>query len=114
MPFNNIEKQRIKKIVGRFCEELIPDHLRNQIKLFYEVRGFEVKIIESRLSFVNSHEWTESPIARLKYNPETLDWEMYWRRSSGKWMKYPGLEPTNHLQSLVYEIVQDPHRVFWG
>jgi len=80
----------------------------------YEVRGLEVKIIESRLSSVNSHECADSPIARLKYDPEILGWERYWSRSSGRWMKYPGLEPRNHLQSLVYEIVQDPHRVFWG
>jgi hypothetical protein len=39
MAFNDIELQRIKKIVGGFCEEKIPDHLRSQIKLFYEVRG---------------------------------------------------------------------------
>ena len=39
MPFNDIELQRINKIVGGFCEEKIPDHLRSQIKVCYEIRG---------------------------------------------------------------------------
>ena len=41
MGFNDIELQRIKKIVGGFCEEKIPDNLRSQIKVFYEVRGYK-------------------------------------------------------------------------
>jgi hypothetical protein len=74
MPFNDIELQRINKIVGGFCEEKIPDHLRSQIKVFYEVWGYAVKIIESRPDFMRNYEWTESSIARLKYDPDTLEW----------------------------------------
>jgi hypothetical protein len=69
MTFNDIELQRIKKIVGGFCEERIPDHLRSQIRVFYEVRGYDVNIIESRPDFMKNYEWTETPIARLKYEP---------------------------------------------
>jgi len=39
MSFNDIELKRINKIVGGFCEEKIPDHLRSQIKVCYEIRG---------------------------------------------------------------------------
>jgi hypothetical protein len=112
--FNDIELQRIKKIVGGFCEEKIPDHLRNQIKVYHEVRGYAVKIIESRPDFMRNYEWTESSIARLKYDPDTLEWQLYWMRASGKWQKYAEFKPTNNLQSLVDEIAHDPHRVFWG
>jgi hypothetical protein len=72
MAFNDIELQRIKKIVGGFCEERIPDHLRSQIRVFYEVRGYDVNIIESRPDFMKNYEWTETPIARLKYEPATF------------------------------------------
>ena len=72
MSFNDIELQRIKKVVGGFCEEKIPDHLRSQIKVFYVVRGYDVKIIETRPDFMRNYEWTESPIARLKYDPDIL------------------------------------------
>ena len=55
MPFNALEKARIDRIVGGFCEGRISMHLRNQIKIFYKVRGYEVKIIESRPTMTNSH-----------------------------------------------------------
>ena len=66
MGFSEIEKQRVKKIVGEYCDRKIPEHLRNQIKLFYKIRGYDVKIIESRPHFIHKNEWTEHPIARLK------------------------------------------------
>jgi hypothetical protein len=114
MPFNDIELQRIKKLVGGFCEQQTPDHLRNQIKVYYEVRGYDVKIIETRPHYIKSNEWTETPIARLKYDPDTLEWQLYWMRATGKWEKYAGLKPTKNLQLLVDEIAHDPHRAFWG
>ena len=114
MPFNDIELQRIKKIVGGFCREKIPDHLRSQIKVFYEIRGYNVKIIESRPDFMRNYEWTETQIARLKYDPNTHRWQLYWMRASGRWQRYAELKPTNRLQSLIDEIEKDPYCVFWG
>ena len=95
MTFNDIELQRIKKIVGGFCEERIPDHLRSQIKVFYEVRGYDVKIIESRPDFMRNYEWTETPIARLKYEPATFGVATVLDGASGKWEKYLKFKPTN-------------------
>jgi len=114
MPFNDIELQRIKKIVGGFCEEKIPDHHRSQIKVFYEVRGYDVKIIESRPDFMRNYEWTETQIARLKYYPDAFVWQLYWMRASGKWQKYDEFKPTNNLQLVIEEIEKDPCCVFWG
>ena len=114
MPFNDIELQRIKQIVGGFCQEKIPDHRRSQIKVYYEIRGYDVKIIESRPDFMRNHEWTETPIARLKYDPDTFVWQLYWMRASGRWEKYAGLQSTNRLRSLIEEIEKDPCCVFWG
>lgn len=113
MPFNDIELQRIKKLVGGFCQERIPGHQRSRIKLFYEIHGFDVKLVECRPVFIGSHQWTENPIARLQYNPDTLGWQLYWMRASGKWQKYPGLEPINNLKSLINTVADDPYQVFW-
>jgi hypothetical protein len=114
VPFNDIELQRIKKLVGGFCEQRIPDHLRSQIKVFYEIRGYDVRITETRPHYMKSNEWTESPIARLKYDPDILEWQLYWMRASGKWQKYAEFKPTNNLQSVIEEIEKDPYCVFWG
>lgn len=114
MPFNDIEQLRLKRVVGEFCRNWVPVHLRNQIKIFYEVRGFGVRIIESRPAFGKDHEWKKHSIARMKYDPDTLKWQLYWRQASGRWVCYPGFKPTNRLRTLIEEIEQDPHNVFWG
>jgi hypothetical protein len=114
MPFNELEKARIERIVGGFCEGRIPNHLRSQIKIFYKVRGYEVKIIESRPTMTGSPLWAETPIARLQYDHRTLEWELYWMRASGKWQRYTDLHPTNNLKSLIDAIAKDQYSVFWG
>jgi hypothetical protein len=114
MSFNDIERQRIKKLVGGFCKERIPDHQRCQIKVFYEVHGHDVKIIESRPCSISSQLWVENPIAKLQYDPDTLGWQLYSMEVPEKWQKYFELQPTNHLQALIEEIEADPYCVFWG
>jgi hypothetical protein len=114
MPFNELEKVRIERIVGGFCRERIPDHLRSQIKVYYGVRGHEVRILKSRPSYVKSYLWTDSPIARLKFDPTTMEWELFWMRASRKWQRYSDLEPTRNLKSLIDTIAEDRHSVFWG
>jgi hypothetical protein len=114
MSFNDIERQRIKKLVGGFCKERIPDHQRCQIKVLYEVHGYDVKIIECRPCSIGSHLWTENPIAKFQYDPDTLGWHLYSMGGSGKWEKYPELKSTCHLKALIEEIEKDPYCVFWG
>jgi len=113
MSFNDIERQRIKTLVGGFCKERIPDHQRCQIKVLYEVHKYDVEIIESRPFSIGSQLWAENPIAKFQYDPDTLGWQLYSMRATGKWEKYPEKEPTNNLRSLIKEIEKDPSRVFW-
>ena len=114
MGFSELEKQRIKKMVGEYCDGKIPEHARNQIKLFYKIRGYDVKIIESRPHFIHKSEWTEHPIARMKYDAESMNWQLFWGRASGRWEKYPNLGPTKNLKGIIDEIEKDPLHVFWG
>jgi hypothetical protein len=114
MPFNELERARIERFVGGFCAGRIPEHLKSQIKVFYTVRGNEVKIIESRPTLRSSHLWAETPIARLQYDPQTLEWQLFWMRAPGKWQKCPDRTPTNRLQSLIDDLKEDRFGVFWG
>jgi hypothetical protein len=114
MGFSELEKQRIKKAVGNFCDGRIPEHARNQIKLFYKIRGNDVTIIESRPHLIHQSEWTALPVARMRYDAESKKWLLFWGRASGRWDKYPNLGPTKDLQRLIDEIEKDPLHVFWG
>ena len=114
MGFSELEEQRIKKIVGGFCENRIPDYLRDQINLFHKIRGNYVSIIESRPHFIKKDEWIESPIARLSFDSESMEWQLFWKRANGRWQKYTHFKPTKSLQAIIDEIQKDPWNVFWG
>ncbi len=113
MGLSKFEKQRVEKLLGEYCQNRIPPHVRDQVKLFYTLRGNNVKIFEARPQRQNPEQWKEMPIARLKYDPDSLTWDLYWSRSNGKWEKYPE-KPTNNLKKVIEEIDTDPHHVFWG
>ena len=114
MPFDNTQGRLIKEIVGWYCEQKVPDNLKDQVRVFYSIKGYTVTIVQSKPSFPGSRLWTEYPIARVKYDPRTLEWELYRRDLTGEWQRYADLKPTPHLQSLIDEIADDPVCVFWG
>lgn len=111
---NELDKKRVSKIVEDFCENSIPPHARDQIKLLYKIRGNDVNIIESRPYWQDNTIWTEMPIAKIRYLPEEMSWQLLWVRANGKWQKYPNLQPCKDLSRIIQEIDEDPLHVFWG
>ena len=111
---NELDKKRVTKLVGYFCENRIPPHARDQIKLLYKVRGNDVNIIESRPHWQDNTTWTEMPIAKIRYLPKDMSWQLLWARANGKWQKYPDLQPCKDLSRIIEEIDNDPIHVFWG
>jgi hypothetical protein len=114
MPFNDNERQLIKKIVGGYCEQIVPAHLKNQVRVFYNIKGYSVTIFQSEPSFPGSHLWPDDPIAKLKYDPRTSEWQLFKRNLSGEWQRYPEFKSTKHLQSVIDEIANDSYHVLWG
>ncbi|MDH3976568.1 MAG: DUF3024 domain-containing protein [Deltaproteobacteria bacterium] len=114
MALSELEQQRVEKIVGAYCREKIPPHVRDKIKVFYTIRGSDVKVVESRPHWQGKGEWTEMEIARIKYDASALTWQLYWKRANGRWIKYPDFKPVSDLKKIVNEIEADPHYVFWG
>jgi len=68
MALNDLEKQRVKKLVENFCSKRIPPDLQNQIKIAHKVRGNDVVIIETRPHWKEKDVWTEMPVARCSYD----------------------------------------------
>jgi len=54
------------------------------------------------------------PIAKIRYMPKTMLWQLLWVRANGKWQKYPDLEPCKDLKKVITEIDTNPLHVFWG
>jgi len=91
-------------------------HLISEMKSNYSLKfgGNDVNIIESRPHWQDNNIWTEMPIAKIRYLPKTMLWQLLWIRANGKWQKYPELEPCKDLRKVIMEIDTDPIHVFWG
>ncbi len=86
---DELNRHKISKIVGDFCESRIPPHIKDQIKLSFKVRGNDVNIIESRPDWQDNSIWPEMPIAKIRYLPKTMLWQLLWGQSNWKMAKVP-------------------------
>lgn len=114
MAFREVDLKRIEQTVGGFCGNCSPGHLKDKLRLTYEVKGHEVVIVERRPRWDNETEWTETPVAKLKFIRSANKWRLYWMRVDMKWHKYPGLSSSHRLDVLLEEIDADPLACFFG
>jgi len=114
MALDDLQQKRVKKILDIFCENRVPERVKNQIKLDYNIRGNYVTLIEKRSHYKDPKKWTKQKIAQFRFNPGDNKWSLYWWRHTGKWYKYEELQPSNDLQALVDEVDEDPTALFWG
>jgi hypothetical protein len=77
MPFSELDLKRIEQTIGVFCGKRRPGNLKDKLRLMYALKGHEAVIVELRPRWDNRTEWTETPVAKLKFI-----------RSAGKWRLY--------------------------
>lgn len=112
--FSRSRSQEDRQTVGGFCGNRSPGHLKDKLHLTYEVKGHEVVIVERRPRWDNETEWTETPVANLKFIRSANKWRLYWMRADMKWHKYSGLSSSHRLDVLLQEIDADPLACFFG
>lgn len=59
-------------------------------------------------------EWTNFPIARLRYTATDKSWTLYWRDRNLRFHIYDLLAPSNRVDDLLTELDRDPTGIFWG
>ncbi len=114
MAFDDPELQEIEAVVGAFCANRVPEHVRDKVRMEYRIDGQSVTIIEMRPHWEDPSEWIDSPIARLRYVRTDNLWELYWMPSNLKWKSYDPLPVSQDLTELVHEIDRDPVCCFFG
>lgn len=107
-------RKGVERDLGRYCEERIPPHVRDKIRMEYEIRGNSVTLIERRPPWrpEQTSEWSRSTVAQLRY--EQAKWALYWSDRNGRWHPYDLFDPTPDLSAALREIDDDPTAVFWG
>ena len=111
---NELLKKRVGKSLDKFCDERIPERVKDQIKLDYKIRGNSVTLIEKRPHYKNTEEWVEMKIAQFRFNQDNNKWSLYWWRHTGRWYEYDNIEAKTDFQKLVNEVDEDPTAIFWG
>jgi hypothetical protein len=102
--------------VRRWCEERVPAHARDQVRVECDIGPRHLTIVESRAPWREGTgaEWTLFPIARLRYTKATGMWTLYWRDRNLRFHRYDQLPPSPRIDDLLHEIERDPTAIFWG
>ena len=102
--------------VRRWCEQRVPVHVRDQIRVEVDVAPRHLTIVECRPPWrpEAGPEWTRFPIARLRYTKASGRWSLLWRDRHLRFHAYDRLAPSAHVDDLLREIDADPTAIFWG
>ena len=107
-----------KKIVSEKLDALynkrIPEHVRHQLKLSYEITGNKVNLYEERPFFRDPNKWSKLKIAQMRYNEKSNGWTLYYLDRNEKYHEYADIEPDTDFDTIINEIDEDPAYIFWG
>jgi hypothetical protein len=102
--------------VRRWCDQRVPDTVRDQVRVECEVAARHLTIVECRPPWREDMgtEWTRFPIARLRYSKGSRSWALYWRDRNLRFHVYDRVAPSSGVEELLQEIGRDPTAIFWG
>jgi len=101
--------------VRHYCEQRIPPHALDQVRLEAVVSRGAVTIVERRAPWREDYgpEWTARGIARLRYTGTRGEWALYWSDRNARWHRYDLIDPAPQVTNLLDEIDRDPTCIFW-
>jgi hypothetical protein len=53
------------------------------------------------------------PIAQLRFDPDSVQWTLFWADRNSRWHRYDLTDPGT-VEQLLEEIESDPTCIFWG
>lgn len=100
--------------VKRWCENRVPDRVRDQVRLEVTTRGKTVSIFERRPHWQGKPvEWSKTRIAQIRYDGGG-GWTLYFGDRCGKWTMYFELDSHQPIDAIINELEEDPTCLFWG
>lgn len=105
----------IDDVVGQWCLNKVPPHLKRQVDYDYEVDGQSVIIFEVRPRFMGKPgEVTRNPIAKFRYTKASGLWSIFWKRHTGKWHRYDPGDDTSDIAEALTVVDSDRYGCFFG
>jgi hypothetical protein len=110
------------RLIARWCQQRVPAHVRDQVRVEHRVRGRNVTIVERRPPFspdLVGLEWSSRPLAQLRYTPPPPvggRWRLYWADRHGRWHLLADIPPAATPAPLLahIDIDTDPTEIFGG
>jgi hypothetical protein len=101
--------------IRQYCAQCVPVDVQDQIRVEATVRGRSVTIFERRPLWREEYglEWTRTPVAQLRFDPESKSWTLYWADRNGRWHVFDLINPGT-ITKLLREIETDRTAIFWG
>ncbi|AFM17707.1 Protein of unknown function (DUF3024) [Mycolicibacterium chubuense NBB4] len=112
MTLPDLEVERVQ----RCCVAGVLDEARHKVRVQCDIAARHLTITERGPPWREDlgPDWTNFPIARLRYTTATKTWTLYWRDRNQRFHRYYLLKPSSHIQDLLTEIHNDPTGIFWG
>ena len=114
MPIPAALKQTTDQELAVYCDQKVPLHVLDRVRLVHQWRGSSVTLIEQRPWWRDEITWLDSPIAQFRYDAQTNDWTLYWRDRNQRWHRYEEHPGSRSINRLLAEVDQDPTGIFWG
>lgn len=117
MALPELTRRQVERELADFCEKRMPVHVRDQVRLEYEIRGNAATIVECRVPWrpkSSDEPWTRLAVAKLRFDPSQLKWTLHWRDRNERWHVYERIKPSPTISDLLREVDRDPTAIFWG
>jgi hypothetical protein len=100
----------------RFCESRVPEHVRDEVRLEFIVRGNSITLVERRAPWHPDYgtEWSSLKIAQLRYDADARVWSLYCRDSNERWFPYTEAHAHRGVARLLEAVGADRTGIFWG
>lgn len=108
-----LTKRLVEVKLGAYCEKRIPQHVRDQVKLSYAIRGNNVTLNEERIAFSQPGTWVTIPVAQFRHE-DSGSWMLFCSDRNSKWHRYQHAKPSRDLDSLIAALDTDQTGIFWG
>jgi len=115
MAFSIKDLGDIDLIVGQWCLNKVPPHIKRHVDHDYEIDGQSVTIIEVRpLWRGKPGETTGHAFAKFRYVKTSELWHIYWMRQTGKWELYEPAPSACSLDEALDIVETDAYGCFFG
>jgi hypothetical protein len=113
MTIPEVAKTLAEKILIKYCEGKVQDHLKGKFRIGYIFRGNSIILFEERIDYRDSTGRIEVPVAKLSYDKEADIWSLYSVDSKSRWHKYAKERPSKDISKLLRAVDEDPTGIFW-